>query len=136
VNLCSDFAQGATESSAVDVNVEFNSNLKYLRLTRAIEDIDGIGDSLLQLIRFFSSFAESNRLEEIELLVNNIHYDHGPVDWSLWHGIDQLLAGARFKCLQKIDIDTWRIGHKPPELMGDLVRWSPLLGESGILAVN
>jgi hypothetical protein len=108
MNPFSDFAQ-VTESSVIDVNAEFNSNLKHLCLRGVLQySTDGIGVSLLGLIRFFSSFAESSRLEkiELELEVANALFINGSLDWSLWKGVDQLLAGPRFKCLQEVDIYT------------------------------
>jgi hypothetical protein len=139
VNSFSDSAQVVADGSPVvtDVNLEFNSNLQNFKLdlTRAVHITDQIRDSLLQVMRLFSSFAESNRLEEIELVVA----DQGdrPVDWSPWQGVDRLLAGPKFKCLQKVDIDTWSFQRdKSREIMMDLVRWSPLLGERGILVIH
>jgi hypothetical protein len=135
VNLFSDFAQDTIGNPAANVNFEFNSNLIYFKLDFTCA-IHRIRNFLQQLILFFSSFKESNRLEEIELIVPD-YSDHRPVDWSPWQGVDHLLAGPKFKCLQKVDIDTWSLQRwESREIMRNLVRWSPLLGERGILVIH
>lgn len=127
----------------VDFELEFNSNLKYLHLTSIVlQYIHGITESLLQLIRFLSNFRESNLIEEIELELGNISYNEriynkGTVDWSTWAGVDCLLAGPSFKYLRKITIDTYSFGWEDSRrTRGEVVRWSPLLRERGILVVE
>jgi hypothetical protein len=120
----------------IDINVRRNPNIKSVHI-KEIWLPSPMSEKNYQsrmLLHFLSDIGDSCRLEEIKLDVD-IPKREG-IDQSLWEGVDQILTGANFKFLRKVDIefvpDGWLSKKWVCADCEDVVRRLPLLRAGGI----
>jgi hypothetical protein len=92
------------DGSVVRINFGRNPDIKSVHLTdiRVGANSDVEITELKWLIHFLSDIGESSRVEEIKL---DVHICDNTVDWSLWKGVDHILAETNFLSLRKVDVE-------------------------------
>jgi hypothetical protein len=106
----SNFIGLALPEPMFNIKLEFNSNIRFLRLTNIHMLKSGVVSpksfGLIWLLRFLSNIDTSNKLEQIQLEAI-IGFDYRQAcTASSWEQVDRLLAG-KFRKLQKLDIKLW-----------------------------
>jgi hypothetical protein len=126
------------DDSVISINFGRNPNIKSVHLTsiRVGAEPGAETAELKWLMHFLSDIGESSRVEEIKLDVDVLD---STVDWSLWEGVDHILAGTNFQSLRKVHVELsgWQIGSFDSDLFPascrGLAASLPLLQAGGIL---
>jgi hypothetical protein len=99
----------AAQEATFDIKLEFNPNIKFLRLTSIpIVEFGDLGSEtfgLAWLLRLLSNFGASNELQGLELgVLINIYEFWEKCPASSWDQVDCILAD-KFPNLQDLDIE-------------------------------
>ncbi|KAF8510305.1 hypothetical protein JB92DRAFT_2940755 [Gautieria morchelliformis] len=127
-----------------DIRLEFNSNIRFLRLTNMhVLAADGVMSpksfGVIWLLRLLSNIDNSNKLEQVRFEII-ICFDYGEAcSASGWGPVDCLLAG-KLRNLQKLDIQLWSttgerddsFAHRGSEIRQCMLDACPLLVERGV----
>jgi hypothetical protein len=121
--------------STFDIKLEYNSNLNFLYLTN-IEEFcaEDSGRGMAWLLRFFSSFDTSNKLELIQLQLSDNGKFREACLAADWGQLDCILAG-KFQKLQWLGLQLVP-GTRDPEVCSEISQYMldahPLLVERGV----
>jgi hypothetical protein len=124
--------------STFDIKLEYNSNLNFLYLTNINTEVfcgEECGRGMAWLLRFFSSFDTSNKLELIQLQVSiDIWMFRDACLADDWCQLDCILAG-KFQKLQRLGLELVT-GTTKPEVCSEISQFMldahPLLLERGV----
>jgi hypothetical protein len=135
-----DFLTGANpiysvgDDSVVSINFGRNPDIKFVHLTGISVEVEMA--ELEWLMNFLSDIGASSQVEEIKF---DVDISESPVDWSLWEGVDHILAGMNFQSLRKVNVELsgWWLGSSDPDWFRAsckaLAANLPLLRAGGIL---